>query len=102
MDIQYFENPRWRKLWVNSGQPSTSTEKSNHFGKKAMLCVWDQKGAVYYELFKFGEMLLVPTTNEYFEPCNDHKTSRMIPNTWKNDFATWQSVDPHHKNSLQT
>ncbi|GBP36373.1 Mariner Mos1 transposase [Eumeta japonica] len=52
----YFKNPKWRKSWVNPGQPSASTAKPDRFGKKAMLCVWwDQKGVVYYELLKPGE-----------------------------------------------
>ena len=47
---------KWRKSWVNLGQPSTSTAKTDRFGKKAMLCVWwDQKGVVYHELLKPGE-----------------------------------------------
>ena len=59
----YFKNPKRRKSWVNSGQPSTSTAKTDRFGKKAMLCVWwDQKGVVYHELLKPGETV---NTNRY-------------------------------------
>ena len=47
----YFENPNRRKSWVNPGEPSTSSTRSNRFGKLTMLCVWcDQKGVIYYEL----------------------------------------------------
>jgi histone-lysine N-methyltransferase SETMAR len=52
----YFENPKRKSAWLNPGQAVPSTPKPNHFGKKAMLCVfWDQKGLIYYELLKTGE-----------------------------------------------
>jgi len=52
----FFENPKRKKSWVDPGAPSTSTARSNRFGRKTMLCVWwDQKGMVYYELLKPGE-----------------------------------------------
>ena len=55
----YFKNPKGR----NSRQPSTSTAKTDQFGKKAMLCVWwDQKGVVCHELLKSGETV---NTNRY-------------------------------------
>jgi len=44
------------RLWVISGEPSTSTARPNRYGRKTMLCVWwDQKGVIYYELLKPGE-----------------------------------------------
>lgn len=59
----YFKNPKRKKSWVNPGQPSTSTAKTDRFGKKALLCVWwDQKGVVYHELLKPGETV---NTNRY-------------------------------------
>ena len=51
----YFDNPKRKKSWVHSGQPSTSQPVRNIHGKKALLCMWDRKGAVYYELLKPGE-----------------------------------------------
>ena len=52
----YFENPKRRASWVTPGQPSTSTARPNHYGRKTMLCVWwDQKGVIYYELLKPAE-----------------------------------------------
>ena len=51
----FFENPKRKKSWVDSGAPSTSTTRIAD--RKAMLCVWwDQKDVgVYYELLKPGE-----------------------------------------------
>ena len=49
----YFENPKRQKSWVTRGQPAKLTAKSNRCDKKKMICVWwDQKGLVYYELWK--------------------------------------------------
>jgi len=59
----YFENPKRKRSWVTvkimgPGEPLTSTAKSNHYGRKTMLCVWwDQKGMIYYELLKPGETI---------------------------------------------
>nr|KAF6273852.1 hypothetical protein mMyoMyo1_010834 [Myotis myotis] len=54
----YFENPKCTKSWFDPGQPSASTARPNHFGKKTKLCVWwDQEGVVYYELLKPGETI---------------------------------------------
>ena len=54
--VVFFGNPKRKKSWVDPGAPSTSTARSNRFGRKTMLCVWwDQKGVVYYELLKPGE-----------------------------------------------
>lgn len=54
----YYENPKRKKSWVDPGQDSKQIERRNHFGKKAMLCVWwDQKGVVYFELLKTGETI---------------------------------------------
>jgi len=35
----YFQNPKRKKSWVDPAQPSTSSSRSNHFGRKTMLCV---------------------------------------------------------------
>jgi len=40
---------------LDPAQPSTSSSRPNRFGRKTMLCVWDQKGVIYYELLKPGE-----------------------------------------------
>ena len=45
----YFENPKRKRSWVISGEPSTSTARPNRYGWKTTLCVWwDQKGVIYY------------------------------------------------------
>ena len=47
----YYENPTHKKQWLDPGQPSTSTPKSDIHRKKVMLSVWwDNKGILYYEL----------------------------------------------------
>ena len=52
----YFENPKRKRSWVTSGEPSTSIARPNRYGRKTMLCVWwDQKDVMYYELLKSGE-----------------------------------------------
>jgi len=49
----YFQNPKRKKSWVDSAQPSISSSRPNRFGRKTMLCVWwDQEGVIYYELLK--------------------------------------------------
>jgi len=52
--VDFFENPKRKKSWVDPDAPSTA--RPNRFSKKTMLYVWwDQKGVVYYELLKRGE-----------------------------------------------
>ncbi|GFT40492.1 mariner Mos1 transposase [Trichonephila clavipes] len=52
----YFENPKRNRSYVDPGQPSKSTARSNCFGRKRMMCIfWDQEGPIYYQLLKAGE-----------------------------------------------
>ena len=68
----YFKNPKRKKAWVDSGQPSTSTAKPNRYGKKRMLCVWwDQRGVVYHELLKAGETVDGPRYKQQLINLND-------------------------------
>ena len=54
----YFENPKRKRSWVFPGEPSTSTARPNRYEWKTMFCVWwDQKGMIYYELLKPGEIV---------------------------------------------
>jgi len=54
----YFQNPKRKKSWIDPAQPSTSSSKSNRFGRKTMLCIWwDQEDVIYYELLKLGEIV---------------------------------------------
>jgi len=52
----FYDNPKKKKYYAKPGQslPSTSTSISrpNIHGSKIMLCIWNQKGLVYYELLK--------------------------------------------------
>jgi len=53
----YFENPKRKRSWVTSDEPSTSIARPN-YGRKTMFCLWwDQKGVIYYELLKPGETI---------------------------------------------
>ena len=36
----YFENLKRKRSWVTPGEPSTSTARSNRYGRKTTLCVW--------------------------------------------------------------
>ena len=35
----YFQNPKRKKSWIDSAQPSTSSSRPNRFGRKTILCV---------------------------------------------------------------
>ena len=49
----YYENPERRKHWVDPGQPITSAQKRNVFGKKILIHIWwDEWDPLYYELLK--------------------------------------------------
>ena len=47
----YFENPKRKKSWVDPGAPSTSTPRSNRFGRKIILpnltCLFRKKSAFH-------------------------------------------------------
>ena len=52
----YFENSKRKISWVDLGAPSTSTPKSNRFGRKTVFCVWwDKRDVVNYGLLKTWE-----------------------------------------------
>ena len=52
------DNPKRKKSYVKPGQPAKSTAKPNIYGAKVMLCIWwDQKGVLYYELLKPGDII---------------------------------------------
>jgi len=50
---------RKNNKYAKPGQslPSISTPWPNIHGSKIMLCIWDQKGLVYYELLKPGDSI---------------------------------------------
>ena len=52
----HYNNPKSKKSWVKPRHPSASIIKRNIHRYKVILCIWfDQKGMVYYELFKPNE-----------------------------------------------
>ena len=54
----YIHNLKRKKLKTNTEQMSTVAEMPEQNGTKTMLCVWwDQKGVVYHELLKPGEIV---------------------------------------------
>ena len=60
---------RAKKSWLDRVAPSTSTVRTNRFGRKAMLCVWwDQIDVVYYELLELGETV---NTKRYEQQLTD-------------------------------
>ena len=65
----YFENLEPKISWVDPGAPSTSIARSNRFARKTILCVcWDQRGVVYYESLKAGEIV---NTKRYQQQLTD-------------------------------
>ena len=54
----HYDNPKRKKSYVKPVQPVKSTTKPNIHGAKVILCIWwDQKGVLYYELLKPGEII---------------------------------------------
>jgi len=69
----FFENAKRKKSWVDPGASSTSTARSNSFGRKTMLCVWwNQKDVIYYELLKPGKTV---NTKRYQQQLIDLNSS---------------------------
>ena len=54
----HYGNPKRKKSYVKPSQPAKSTAKPNIHCAKVMLCIWwDQKGVLYYEPLKPGEII---------------------------------------------
>jgi len=57
-----YDNFKKKKYYAKPGQSlpsiSTSTLRPNIHGSKITLCIWDQKGLVYYELLKPGDSIM--------------------------------------------
>ena len=105
------ENPKFKKLWVDPGTPSTSTARPNHFGRKTMLCIrWDQKGVVHYKLLKSEDTV---NTKRYqqqlpdFIPSLLEKKARLPKEVTQSHFSSWQcsitygKTDSRHVRSTQ-
>ncbi|KAK4876357.1 hypothetical protein RN001_012779 [Aquatica leii] len=43
-----YNNPKHRKAWVKSGEPSRSTAKPNIHSSKLMLCIWWDQLEYYF------------------------------------------------------
>jgi len=55
----FYDNPKKKKYYTKPSQStSTSTPRPNIHDSKIMLCIWDQKGLVYYELLKPGDSIM--------------------------------------------
>ena len=68
----YYQNPKRRKLCLDSGQPSTSQPKRNLLGKKVLFCVWwDLKGILYYELLEPEQTVNVKRYSEQLARLNN-------------------------------
>lgn len=64
-----YENPKSKKSWVDTGQPSTSPLKQDIHLKKVLLCIWwDMKGVLYYELLETGQTV---TAERYSQQLNN-------------------------------
>ncbi|GFW10857.1 mariner Mos1 transposase [Trichonephila clavipes] len=60
------------RSYADPGQPSKSTTRPNHIGRKAMLCIfWDQEGPIYYELLKPGETVNTDCYKQQLLNLND-------------------------------
>ena len=55
MDL--FSKVQAQKSWVDRGAPSTSTARSNRFGRKTMLCVWWDQRAILALLKLWSEII---------------------------------------------
>jgi len=58
----FYDNSKKKKYYAKvTGQSlpstSTSTSRPNIHGSKIMLCIWDQKDLVYYELLKLDDSI---------------------------------------------
>ncbi|GFU06266.1 mariner Mos1 transposase [Trichonephila clavipes] len=78
----FFKNTKRNRSYVDPGQPSKSTARSNRFGRKTMLCIfWDQEGPIYYELLKSRETVntdrykkeLLNLSDVILEKCEQYK-----------------------------
>jgi len=54
-------------------------DRKNRFGRKTMLCVWDQKGVVYYELLKPGETVNTKRYQQQLIDLNRSLLKKRIP-----------------------
>ena len=98
----YFQNPKRKKSWVDPAQ-LTSSSKSNHFGRKTMLCVWwDQEGVIYYKLKKSGETVKAHRYHQqlikFRAPCSAWKKAVLSEKTWQADFPPRQRTIAHVNN----
>lgn len=81
--------------WVDPGELSTSTARSNRFGKKTMLCVWwHPYDLVYYELVKPGETI---NTQLYRQQIINF--SHALLEKWLEWVVTYRRVSCQHSNS---
>ena len=52
-----YNNVERKKSWKKRNEPPLATSKTGLHPKKVMLCVWDWKGILYYELLSNNETI---------------------------------------------
>ncbi|GFV57640.1 mariner Mos1 transposase [Trichonephila clavipes] len=67
----YFGNSKCNRSYVDPGQPSKSTARTNRFGRKTMLCIFWEEGPIYYELLKSDETVNTDRYKEELLNLND-------------------------------
>jgi len=72
----------------------TSTPKRNMYGSKILLCIWDIKGVVYYELLKLNQTVAaeLSITINQFKSCFKSETFNNSSKKTQSDFVARQYV----------
>jgi len=52
-----YDNPTRKRSWIEKGEKAQAIAKLGLTRKKVMLCVWDWKGIVHYELLSFNQII---------------------------------------------
>jgi len=60
----YFDNLKWEKSWINSGQLATFISGRNIHGSSISCIWWNQEDVVYYELLNPKEIVIAECINE--------------------------------------
>ena len=66
------DNPTRKRSWIEKGEKAQAIAKLGLTRKKVMLCVWDWKGIVHYELLSSNQAIPNSTVNN----CDYNKQLR--------------------------